>query len=434
MTQENIYTIIGTFVLLLIAAFFSAAETGLTAVSRAKIHKLKTEGNKRAVLVEKLRSEKEQLIAAILLLNNTLNIGASAMMTAMAIQLFGDDGILYATAVMTVMVFIFGEVLPKSYAFNFPEKVALGVAPLMRPLVWLLTPITATVHKIVNKALWVVGVRKGKGDMVAGVDVLRGAIDLHHQEGAVVKEDRNMLGSILDMSQNTVADIMVHRKKMFTIGLNQKQDKISRQILSAPYTRIPVWKDNPDNIVGIIHVKSFLKLLRATEIEGKPFDLSLAILEPWFVPSSITLKEQMHAFRERRSHMALVVDEYGDLQGLVTLEDIIEEIVGQIDDEHYSGTRMQTIIKEPDNTCVADGAVTIRDLNREMDWNIKDDEAATIAGFLIHEAQRIPDPGQVFHFQGYRFEVLHKQQHQLARLRISKLVERDDDYREEEEE
>ena len=410
-------TIIAILVLLLCSAFFSGSETALTAISRARLHALEKNGEKRASLVKKLTLKLDRLIGAILIGNNLVNILASALATSIFLTLFGPSGVFYATAVMTVLVVIFSEVLPKTYAIYNPEKTALSFAPILKPIVLLLAPFGRVIQSIVLVILRAFGTNINTSEtMLSAHEELRGAIDLHHDEGGVVKNDRDMLGGILDLRELEVSDVMVHRTAMQTLDIDDTPEKIVDQILKSPYTRLPLWKNEPDNIVGVIHAKDMLRALSRMKWDISKLDLMEFSSDPWFVPDTTGLKDQLNLFLKRKAHFSIVVDEYGEVMGLLTLEDILEEIVGQISDEHdiaASGVRPQS-----DGTVNVDGSVPIRDLNRYMDWDLPDDEATTIAGLVIHEAQTIPEPGQAFTFYNFRFEVLRRQRNKLAALKI----------------
>jgi len=404
--------------LIVISGFFSGSETGLTGASRAKIHNLKLDGNKRAAQVSHLRQEEDKLIGAILLGNNTVNIAASVLATSFAYTHMEEGGEIVVTVVMTLVVLIFAEVLPKTYAIQNAERVALKVAPIFMILVKLLAPVTIMVRWIVNGMLTFF--RLNKQEDIEGADMLRGAIELHHEEGKVVKSDRDMLGSILDLAETEVYDVMLHRKEVITINVDMPVKEALQKIMDGRFTRIPVWKDDADNIVGVLHSKDLVRAVYQAETEGKEIPAIVDVMsEPWFVPVTTSLKNQLHAFREKHQHFALVVDEYGALMGIVTLEDILEEIVGQIEDEY--DTHHQHLKPQLDGSYVIDGRMTIRDLNRDLDWSLPDEEAATVAGLVIHEAQLIPEIQQVFHFHGCRFEILKKKRNQLSSIRITRL-------------
>lgn len=415
------FYISAVFLMLLISAFFSAAETGLTALSRAKIHKLRMEGNKRAILVTKIRQNKDRLLAALLLGNNLVNTAASAITTSVLIKLFGEEGVLYATAIITVLIVIFSEVAPKTYAFAHSEKVALLVAPLISIIVKIFGPVVTMIEKIISFSFRFFGIsiEKPLESSRSAMDLIRGTIDLHHHEGVVFKHDRDMLGSIIDLAETEVGEVMVHRKNMVTINIDLPMEKIIERVLSNAFTRIPVWKDNPDNILGILNIKDLMREIHNSRGNLSSINLEAVLSDPWFIPSTTILRDQLFAFREKRNHFALVIDEYSSLMGMITLEDILEEIVGHIHDEHdnvFIG-----IMKEADGSYIVDGSVTVRDLNRQLDWDLPDDkDASTVAGILIEMAKIIPDPGEIFDIFGIRFEVLKKKRNQVLYLRLKR--------------
>jgi Mg2+/Co2+ transporter CorB len=404
--------------LLLMSAFFSGSETGLTATSRARMHELARRGSKRAAMVESLIAKRERLIGALLLGNNIVNIYASAFATSLLLGLFGDTGVVYATVGMTVLVLIFGEVLPKTYAILAPDKVALFAAPIIRVLVAVFGPVVMTIEWLVKKVLQTLGVdTTGASNILSAQDEIRGAINLHHHEGAVVKKDRDMLGGILDLQDLAVTDIMVHRTKMHMLDAASPPAEVLSEVLKSGHTRLPVYKGDSDNIVGILHAKDFLSSLQAHNNDITKVDVEDIMSPPWFVPGTRAIPDQLNAFLRRKAHFALAVDEYGEVMGLITLEDIIEEIVGDITDEHDVAAK--GVRSEPSGAFVIDGTVPIRDLNRLQDWRLPDEEATTLAGLVIHEARMIPDVGQAFTFHGFRFEVLRKRKHQLTQIRVT---------------
>jgi Mg2+/Co2+ transporter CorB len=410
------------FGLLMLSAFFSGSETALTATSRARIHQLEGEGDRRAARVTRLISDRESLIGAILLGNNLVNILASALATAMFLRLFGQAGVAYATVFMTALILVFGEVLPKTYAISNPDRAAMNAAVPITLLVRLLGPIVATVKLFVRSTLKLFGVSV-EGDVMSPHEEIRGHIELHHSEGAVDTTDRTMLGGILDLRDYTVADVMVHRKNMEMLDVDLEPRAAVAKALESRHTRIPLWRDDTENIVGVLHAKDLSRALNAAGGDLSLIDIPKIAREPWFVPETTSLLEQLNAFRTKREHFALVVDEYGALMGLVTLEDILEEIVGEIEDEH--DRPVEGIQPQPDGSVLVNGAVSIRDLNRTLDWNLPDDEAVTIAGLVIHEAQTIPEPGQVFSFYGRRFEITRRRRNQLTQIKISTLPTED---------
>jgi len=416
MTLEIILTIAAILLLLGLSGFFSGSETALTAASRGRMHALAQDGDARAEAVNKLVETQERFLGAILLGNNLVNILGSALATSLFLQLFGQAGVAYATLVMTALVVIFAEVLPKTYAISNADRFALATAPVLSIVVRLFSPITVGVQALVSALLSFTG-HSRDDDRFSPRQELRGAIDLHHREGRVFKHDRDMLGGVLDLPDLTVSDIMIHRTKMQTINGDDPPEQLVEEVLQSPYTRLPVWKGDLDNIVGIIHAKALLRAVQEAAGDMGRIDILSVAAEPWFVPDTTSLKDQLNAFLKRKAHFALVVDEYGEVMGLVTLEDILEEIVGEISDEldvSVSGVRSQ-----PDGSVIAEGTVPIRDLNRLLDWDLPDEEATTIAGLVIHEAETIPEQGQVFKFHGFRFEILRRQRNKITQLRIS---------------
>ncbi len=413
---------LGAIVGLLIAsAFFSGSETALTAASRARMHALEQDGNPHARIVNRLLLIRERLIGAILLGNSLANIAASALATSLFLSLFGEAGVAYATVVMTVVVVLFAEVLPKTYAIVNADKMALALAPAVSFVVAVLAPVTAAMQFLVRHTLRLFGAFvSDDAEVLSAHEELRGAIALHHKEGGVVKLDRDMLGGVLDLRELTVSDIMVHRTKMDAIDVELPAEQIVDAALKSSHTRLPLWRGEREEIVGVLHAKTLLRALRKARGDLGKLDIMALSTPPWFVPDTTTLKDQLNAFLKRKAHFAIVVDEYGEVMGLVTLEDIIEEIVGDITDETDVASIAAKI--QPDGSLIVDGSVPIRDVNRMMDWDIPDEEATTIAGLVIHEAQTIPDPGQRFTFHGFRFEVLRRQRNRITSLRVIPLA------------
>ena len=417
MSLEIILTLTAVLVLIVLSAFFSGSETALTAASRARMHALAVEGNERARKVNRLLAAPERIIGTVLLGNNLVNILASALTTSLLVRIFGDVGVAYATLVMTALVVIFAEVLPKTYALAFPDRISLSVAPVMQALIVILKPLTMTVAFVVRQVLKLTrNTADDEANILAAHEEIRGTIELQTQEGTVARHDADMLGGVLDLRDLQVADIMVHRTKMETINADEPPQQIIDDLLRSQYTRVPIWKDEPENIIGVLHTKDLFSALGRAGWDVTKLDIMSFAVESWFVPDTTGLKDQLNQFLKRKAQMALVVDEYGEVQGLITLEDILEEIVGQIADEH--DTHESAIRPQPDGTVNADGTVPIRDLNRQMNWNLPDEEATTIAGLVIHEARMIPDQGQVFTFHGFRIEVLRRQRNRISLLRV----------------
>ncbi|MHC8509890.1 MAG: HlyC/CorC family transporter [Rhodospirillales bacterium] len=414
-------TLLAIFFLLLLSAFFSGSETALTAASRPLMHQLEQSGqDKRAEIVNRLLERKDRLLGAILLGNNLVNIMASALATSLMISVFGEAGVVYATAVMTLLVLIFAEILPKTYAMHSANSAALNFAPILRVIVSALAPVTQSIHLIVRRVLLLFGVDIGADPpLTQSGEELRGAIDLHAaEEEDQTKTERAMLRSVLDLSDVSVEEIMIHRKNVTAGDANLPSLDLVRAILESPHTRIPLYDGDPDNIIGVIHAKVLLRaIFGLAQHEIETIDVRALASAPWFIPEQTLLADQLQAFRERHEHFALVVDEYGGLMGIVTLEDIIEEIVGDITDEHDPA--VAGVTSEPSGAYIVEGGVTLRDLKREFDWDLPDEDASTVAGLLLHESRRIPSAGQVFAFHGFRFEVLERRRHQITSVRVT---------------
>jgi Mg2+/Co2+ transporter CorB len=403
--------------LLVIAGVFSAAETSLTAASRGRMHLLEREGDKAARRVNLLISDQETMIGAVLLCYNLINILSSALATYIIEKLEpGPWGVALATVVMTALVVVFVEVLPKTLAIVHPDDVARSLSGTMLVTVRLLGPVIFAVQTIVRRVLSLFGVDLNpQADSNAAHEEIRGAVDYHHAEGAVESGDRKMLGGVLDLGEVTVAEVMVHRQAMSMIDGDLPASEIVERVLEADHSRLPIWRGEPDNVVGVLHTKDVLRAI--VRVGAAQVDIATLIREPWFIPETTHLKEQLDAFLKLRQHAALVVDEYGALQGLITLEDILEEIVGEIEDEHDEA--IQGVRRQSDGWVVVDGDVTVRDLNRAFDWDLPDDHAVTVAGLVIHEARVIPEPGQTFGFHGHRFRILRRQRNQITQLAVS---------------
>ena len=415
--------LIAILVLLLLSAFFSGSETALTAASRPLMHQLEANGNLRAKTINRLNEHRDRLIGAILLGNNLVNILASALATSFMITRYGETGVAYATLGMTLLVLIFAEILPKTYAIRNADRMSLAIVPAVNALVFVLAPVTGAIHFLISRVLKLFGMFHPVNALAFSSEELRGAIELHSDEERAVEHERAMLRSVLDLAEVQVGEIMVHRKDVAMINADQPADKVVEEVLASPFTRIPLWQGQPDNIVGVLHAKALLRAVRASGESGgiKDIDVISLAAKPWFIPDQTTLLDQLHAFRKRHEHFALMVDEYGSFMGIVTLEDILEEIVGDISDEH--DIDVPGVIQESNGTFTIKGDVTIRDLNREFDWHLPDEEAYTVAGLIMHESRRIPEPGQLFIFHGMKFEILQRQRQQIMLVRVTPINE-----------
>ncbi|MFM8821599.1 MAG: HlyC/CorC family transporter [Phenylobacterium sp.] len=414
------------FGLLAISALFSAAETSLTGASRTRMHQLEREGDRAAGRVNRLISDQETMIGAVLLGNNLINILASAVTTEFVTRAIpGALGVAVATGIMTVLVLVFAEVLPKTLAILRSDDVARLLSAPTLITVKVFGPMIWAIQWIVRRTLGLFGVRLGmEMDVLAAHEEIRGAVEYHHSEGLVEARDRRMLGGVLDLSEMDVSQVMVHRMSISMVDADLPIRDLVSQVLKSDHTRIPLYRDNPENIIGILHAKDLL--LAISEADGDMSKVSVDKIrrEPWFIPDTTNLKDQLNAFLKQKNHFALVVDEYGALQGLVTLEDILEEIVGEIEDE-YDNT-VEGLRRQPDGSVSVAGSVAVRDLNRAMDWDLPDEPAVTVAGLVIHEAQAIPRIGQAFIFHGHRFQVVKRVRNRITALKISPPLEGDD--------
>jgi Mg2+/Co2+ transporter CorB len=412
--------------LLAVSAVFSAAETALTRASRGRMHQLEREGDRAARRVNRLLSDQETMIGAVLIGYNVINILSSSLATEVITRVVpGAYGVAIATSVMTVLVVVFVEVLPKTVAIVRADDMARGLSATMLFVVQVLGPVISAIQWIVRQTLRPFGIRLDmETDVLAAHEEIRGAVNYHHSEGLVESRDRLMLGGVLDLSDMDVSEIMVHRKSISMIDADLPPAELIAKALESEHTRLPLYRAEPENIVGILHAKDLLRALAAAKGAVESVDVAAIMREPWFIPETTVLKDQLNAFLKARTHFALVVDEYGALQGLVTLEDILEEIVGEINDEYdqaVTGVRRQS-----DGSVSVDGEVTVRDLNRAMDWDLPDDLAVTVAGLVIHESRAIPEVGQTFQFFGHRFQILRRERNQITGLRVSAPLPRPD--------
>ena len=409
--------IVVLILLLCISAFFSASETAITAASRAKIHHMAKDGDASATLTEKLQNNLSMVISAILVGNTFFNTCAVSIATGLLVNLFGQEGVAYASLIMGAVIVLFAEVLPKYTAVQIPEKFVLKTAKPLSVVFKILYPLTKIFNVLARQIISLTGIEGLDKDKMMSEEELKGAIELHHSGDKEGGEKKAMLHSIMDLGSVHVGEIMVHRKNASMIDASEPPEVIVNQVLSSPFTRIPLWLDDTDNVVGVINAKALLRAVQAHQGNIGELDILSIAHAPWFIPENTSLLEQLQAFRARREHFALVVDEYGALMGLVTLEDILEEIVGDIDDEH--DISVPGVHSQSDGSYIVDGTVTIRDLNRQFEWNLPDEEASTAAGLILYEVRSIPEVGQVFTLHDFKFEILRRQRNQITLLRIT---------------
>lgn len=389
-----------------VGAILSASEAAVTMASRLRLHQLEKKGYKNAGLLLSLQKQMNTLISTILLSNTCLFSAITALTANILGRIMGDWGVFVASFAIGTFVTLYLEVIPKVYAYQNPEKVGIFLSPMLKALKGCLHPITHLMDRIAYQTIKLLGVKSAPQSNTA--EDLRGAIDLHIGGGNVVHE-RAMLRSILDLSRITVSEIMVHRKNILSFNVDLPNQELTHKILSTPYTRIPIWKDSPDNIIGAVNVKNLWRILRE---EGPVVNFASIISPPWFIPETSTLFAQLQLFKEKHRHQAFVVDEYGSMLGMVTLEDILEEIVGEIIDEHdvdLPGVRITS-----NGDYFIKGSVTLRDLHRQYEWNFGDDVPSTLAGLILREVRTIPDIGLIIKINGFTLKVLRKNNHQIS--------------------
>jgi len=413
MENTNLTSIVYIIILIIISGMFSGSETSVTSVNRSKIHKLANKGDKRAKKLLHLIDKKNDLISSILVGNNIVNILASVLATAILIEYFGSNGIFYSTLVMTCLIVIFAEVLPKNIALIKADRFALFFSWPLTIFVKIFYPINL-ILKSLNLVIYKIFGIDHKKKNISVTEDIRNMIDMHEDEGDLHKDESSMINAILDLKEITVEKIMTHRKNIFSFDINET-DKIYSIIAKSSFSRIPVWQDNPNNILGIIHAKNILSNL---DHEGK-IDIKKikeSIIKPWFIPETTRVKDQLNEFINRKEKIAFVVDEYGELMGLISLEDIIEEIVGNIFDEKDFSTIGIRRIK--DNQYRIRGDVNIRDINRELDIKLPENNASTLAGYLIYKTEAFPEVGQTFKFNDIIYEILNKNKNQITQIKV----------------
>jgi CBS domain containing-hemolysin-like protein len=424
-------TILEIVLLLAANAFFVAAEFAIVKVRGIRIEALAEQGSAVARMTLRILRNVEAYLSACQLGITMASLGlgwiGEPAVAALLEPLFRELGIgeaalhtisfLLGFLIFSSLHIVVGEQVPKTFAIRKPEPVSLWIAyPLHAfyliffPLNWVLNWASRAILTLLNVA------EVSHHDVFSGEE-LRDLIDLSRQHGMVGKQERDMLGGILDLAGVEVSEVMTHRKDIASIDADAPPEQIFDQVVNSPYTRLPLWRGDPDSIIGVLHAKDLLARVRSNPANLAGLDVAALATPPWFIPDTTALLHQLLAFRQRRSHLAFVVDEYGDLEGLVTLEDILEDIVGEITDEKDVETvGIETL---SDGSVLVSGWITVRDLNRQFGWKLPHEEATTIAGLVIYEARMIPEVGQSFAFHGFRFEVLRRQRNQIVLLKIS---------------
>ena len=405
------------------------AEASFIASSRSKIHKLKKQGNKKAKLLDKNMEEKDAIISVVLFANNAVNIVASSVATIIAIEFVPKQSWIYeyspfvSSVILTVIVVIFAEIIPKTIAINNPELISIRLSFFYNTLKKFLGPFLFIINKFTFSILQFFNVHRPNTEKV--FDTLRGEIEYHHMQGNFIKHDKDMLEGVLNLVEMDVESVMTHRKDCDMIDINSSIEEITQIIDETSHTRIPVYDDTPDEMLGILHLKDFVVLLNSRQAISKETIKSI-LLKPLFVPLNIKLKTQLMEFKKNRSRMAIVVDEYGGMMGVVTLSDILEEIVGTIEDEHDDSQK--NIIEEKPNTWIVNGECQIGDFNREIGSSFNQEKASTMAGIVIEKAGKIPEEGEEFNIMGFTFLILQKDISKISLLRIEKIDQPTEDH------
>ncbi|MDD4556007.1 MAG: CNNM domain-containing protein [Alphaproteobacteria bacterium] len=411
---------IAVFLLLCLSAFFSGSETSLTGASKAyMLDKEKNEDSSRAKIINKLFEKRDNIIITTLLGSNLANTLATSLSTSILISMFGNEGVAYATIIMTVLVLIYTDMLPKTYAVRNANKMALFVAPFIKFFVIIFSPLVYVLQVIAKFTFKAFGLKNTDNDEQMAISEIRGAINMY--DGIEIKEEKEMLKSVLDLADVEVYDVMNHRKNLFSLDINLPTEEKIKALQKCPYSRVPLYQEKKDNIVGVLIVKNFLKECVKKSDDLSKVNLEKAMIKPWFIPDNTNLLQQLKSFKDRREHFAIVIDEYGLIQGIVTLEDILEEIVGDINDESDVVSPQNSSIKQIGNSFIVDGETTIRDLNRQNGWEISDDNMVTIAGYLIDMTRSLPKVGQKFIFDNFKFEIMERKKNQISSIKITKL-------------
>jgi Mg2+/Co2+ transporter CorB len=386
-------TIFTISVLLALGAVISATETAITASSPGIIHKMKAEGNKSADLLLSILKKKDKVISTLLIGYSIISTLSTTMATALFVEILGSEvGTVVSSMVMTFLIIVFAEVIPKAIAVVKCHKIALKASRPLKVFLQILEPVNIMLSYIVR--IFCAIFRIDLAHNVSAEDEVRGVIDHHMHEGNVVKHDRDMLGGILNLRSMEISEIMTHRSKITAIDIKAPIENIIATVFDSPHSRFPCWENTADNIIGILHVKDLLKKIHAiTAASGKinAINIRQLLIQPVFVPENSLVVQQLHMFQAGQTHLACVVNEYGDLKGIVTLEDILEEIVGQIYDEH--DLNKNKVTKLSNNSFLIDGSAAVRDLNREFNWLIPEQDAITLSGFIISKLQKIPSQG-----------------------------------------
>jgi len=414
MSLISFLLIICLFLLIVLSAFLSGSETALTATNRARILLKLKKGEKKANFVLKILDNLDDVISALLVTSNMVNILASSLATAVLYEVFGVRGIFYATIIMTILIVVFAEILPKTYSLNRPTRTSIKVGGVVFYLSKILYPLIYTINLIVKKVILGNLKKDKKQQDQQSEEELQGVIDMYKTSSPDSEHEKDMLQSILTLNDTTVEEVFTHRKNIYSIDSSLEINEIIKKINNSRFTRIPFWKNNPENIIGLLNVRTLnIDLSKKESSKEIIFD---KISKPWFIPETTNLLEQLAAFKNRKEHIAFVVDEYGELLGLITLEDIIEEIVGEIVDEIDLSNEQFT--KIDDGTIVTNGESNLKDLYKHFDLDAPSSEASTISGQILEIAKRIPLFGEEVKDDYFNYKVLSHSRKQISKIEV----------------
>ncbi|BAS48092.1 HlyC/CorC family transporter [Aggregatibacter actinomycetemcomitans] len=406
-------------VCLVLSAYFSGSETGLLSLNKYRLRFLSEQGNKGAQKAEKLLAKPDNLLSFILIFNNLVNVSASAIATVIGMRLYGDAGVAIATGLLTFVMLIFSEIFPKTVAAMHPEKVGLTTSHLLIPLIKIFSPLAWVMNLFTKTLMRLVGLKPALKKQVISREELRSIVS---EAGEATPDEQHpqMLLSILDMDTVTVDDIMVPRNEIGSIDIDDDWKAIMRQLNHAAHNRVVLYKGSMDeNVLGILRVREAFRLL----LEKNEFTketLIRAADKVYFIPEGTPLKAQLANFRQRKERIGLVVDEYGDIKGLVTLEDILEEIVGEFTTSN-APTIDEEVTQQSDGSIIIDGSANLRDLNKMFHWNLDTDEARTFNGLILEHLEEIPHEGTVCELNGLQVTVLEVSENMIKRARVIKL-------------
>ena len=412
--------LLSILILILLSMFFSLAETAFVSVPEEKIFKMSQDGDKRAKMTLNLLSNKDKIISIALLCDNISNIAASSISAVFFADLFGEYdeiGILLSTIIMTILVFVFGEVLPKMIAMRQATSVALSITPLFVCLSRILLPILWIINKMTGSIVRFFHI-KNEADSENANNSILGAVEMYHRKGTLEQDEKNMLSGVLQLDNIDMKDIMTHRSEMFAIDINEDVDEIVKKIIDNRYTKIPFYDKSDDNILGVLYNVDFLKTLYSKKNINKE-DIKNMLKEPWYLPGDASVGGHLHEFKEKGNVLAFVVDEFGGTMGIVSLEDVLEQIVGEINSDN--GNLPFECKKNNDGSYIVDGDAPINELNEIIGSNFIDSEVSTIGGFLINKINRLPAVDEEFDVDEYKIKVIETNETRILRLKIKKI-------------